>query len=281
MLNGPNNYGATCRTPDGKAEFYCILGTWFSDAEGLPAFNQLMMDTVIHEFCHSYANPVIDHRQIELRAAGETLFAGVAAAMQRQAYGNWKTMLYESLVRACTIRHVHRYRGAVAAWWRTLDDRSRGFEWIGELSDLLGEYESQRDRYPTLDSFSPRIVAFFNQRAQKSPRPPGRSSFAIPRIVSISPTDGATDMDPGLTRIRVVFDRPMRNGSWSLVGDAFELPEVAGKPSYDAQRTTWTTPVRLKPGSSYRFMLNSENYHGFQSQDGVPLDPVTVRFKTR
>jgi hypothetical protein len=99
-------------------------------------------------------------------------------------------------------------------------------------------------------------------------------------VVSVIPPDGADDVDPALGRIRVVFDRPMADKSWALVGSKRDLPETTGPPSYDGKRTTWTVPIRLRPESSYRFMLNSERFQGFRSAEGVPLEPVTVRFKT-
>ena len=50
--------------------------------------------------------------------------------------------------------------------------------------------------------------------------------------------------------------------------------------SYDARRTTWTARVRLKPGQRYEFMLNSAYFNAFRSEQGVPLEPVKVTFKT-
>ena len=38
---------------------------------------------------------------------------------------------------------------------------SRGFHWTKELSELLGRYEKQRDKYQTLDAFMPEIVKLF------------------------------------------------------------------------------------------------------------------------
>jgi hypothetical protein len=165
MLNGPSCYGAHCRLPHGKMEFYCILGVWQTDDQGLPVFSRGMLSTVVHEFCHSYANPIIDRNKAALQAAGEKIFPHVAAGLKRQAYGNWQTMMYESLVRACTIRHIRRYQGVVVAWTATQQEKSRQFVWMDGLVDLLGEYEAQRDRYPTLDKFAPRIVEFFNKYA--------------------------------------------------------------------------------------------------------------------
>ena len=70
-----------------------------------------------------------------------------------------------------------------------------------------------------------------------------------------------------------------------LTDQAFHLikntPKVTGSPRYDAARKALTIPVQLEPGSSYRFSLNSGEKRGFQSEDGVALEPVEVRFATR
>jgi putative N-acetylmannosamine-6-phosphate epimerase len=50
--------------------------------------------------------------------------------------------------------------------------------------------------------------------------------------------------------------------------------------SYDAKHTTWTIHVKLQPGRKYSFMLNSDQYSSFQSQEGVPLKPTQVIFQT-
>ena len=301
-LNGGSNYGTRCRTADGRQELYCILGVWKTDAEGMPLFEPEMLGTVVHEFCHSYTNPVIDRHADELEAAGNKLFPHVEQAMRRQAYGQWKTMMYESLVRACVVRYTHTHLGPEAARRAIDSEKARQFLWIGELSELLGEYEVQRDKYADLDAYFPRIVEFFNSSAdqfaerQRQQAPGwaaglpefGRKLFqqsvadaARPQVVSISPANGATDVNPGLKNIRVVFDRPMAGESWSLVGGGQEFPELVGQPRYDTARTAWTVSVKLKPNWSYRFMLNSDRFQGFRSQDGVPLPPVVVAFRTR
>jgi hypothetical protein len=94
------------------------------------------------------------------------------------------------------------------------------------------------------------------------------------------PANGARNVDPGVTAIQVVFDRPMSDGSWSMCGGGPHFPETVGKSSYDARRTTWTVRVKLKPASTYEFMLNSPQFQGFQSAEGAPLKPVAVTFTT-
>ncbi len=167
LLNGGQCYGPHCRTADGREDLYCILGVWETDDEGLPVFRREVLGTVVHEFCHSFTNRVIDRHEAELRASGEKLFAAVRPAMERIAYGNWKTMLYESLVRASTYRYLQRHEGIVAATAALEDDKRRQFLWIEKLADLLGQYEKSRDRYATLDEFAPRIVAFFDEHADE------------------------------------------------------------------------------------------------------------------
>ena len=84
-----------------------------------------------------------------------------------------------------------------------------------------------------------------------------------------------------MKEIRIVFDRPMKDGNWSVVGGGPNFPETSGKPSYNKERTVLTLPVKLKPGWNYHFMLNSDRFHGFQSEDGTPLAPVEVNFTTK
>ena len=276
MLNGGCCYGPHARDMAGHEELFCILGVWATDSQGAPVFEKDALPTVVHEFCHSYANPIIDRHLAELRESGEKLYGIAAEQMKSQAYGEAATMLRESLVRAAVVRYMRRYEGTTSADREISDQVSRGFAWMGDLSSLLGEYEAQRDRYPTLDSFSPRLAAFFAEAAKKE----AALDAKRPKVLSMVPANGADDVDPGLKAIHVVFDRPMQDGSWAMVGGGPKYPETSGKPNYDAKRTTWTVPVKLKPNWEYEFWLNAGRFQTFQSEEGVPLKSVHVTFKT-
>jgi hypothetical protein len=169
LLNGGCCYGPHFRDANGSEELYCVLGVWRTDAQGVPEFTRDMLSTVVHEFCHSYANAVIHRHYSELKPAGEKLFRGVSAKMRSQAYSNAQTMLCESLVRACVVRYRLRYEGADAAQREIAAQQKRGFLWTKEMSVVLGDYETHRDRYPTLESFSPRLVAFFKDYVEQYP----------------------------------------------------------------------------------------------------------------
>jgi hypothetical protein len=165
LLNGGSCYGPHFRDPKGSEELYCVLGVWQTDAGGLPEFHGALFDIVVHEFTHSYANQIIDRHWDELGPAGDKLFPAVSQRMKAQAYGEASIMLRESLVRACVIRYVLHYRGSAAARRAIEKEKQSGFLWMQELSDLLGEYEAHRDRYPALETFAPRLASFFTDYA--------------------------------------------------------------------------------------------------------------------
>lgn len=279
MLNGGNCYGTHCRTADGKDELYCILGVWEVDSAGQPQFTAAMLPTVVHEFCHSYTNAIVDRHADKFQPAAERLFKLVKLQMQRSAYGHWKTMCYETLVRGCVARYVLRYQGEAAAREVARNDRQRGFAWAEEFSQLLAKYESDRKTYATLDEFVPQIVGFLDRYAEQFEKEHAAEAARKPKVVSVSPANGAA-IAPGVQEIRVVFDRPMQDKIWSLVGAGLHFPKLVGAPSYDQARKIWTVRVELKPNWSYQFMLNSPSFHGFRSEDGVALEPLTVSFKT-
>ena len=47
------------------------------------------------------------------------------------------------------------------------DEVENGFVWTEELGELLREFESNRDKYPTFESFFPEVVTLLNEYANK------------------------------------------------------------------------------------------------------------------
>lgn len=200
--------------------------------------------------------------------------------MRSQAYANAHTMLCESLVRASVVRYLRCYGGASAADREIREQKGLGFQWMQELSSLLGQYEAERGHFPTLESFSPRLVAFFKDYATNFSKEQAALEAKRPKVVSLAPANGATNVNANLKSIQVIFDRPMRDGGWAMCGGGPHYPETVGKPHYDAQRRTWTVSVKLKPDWDYEFWLNAGQYQSFQSEEGVPLKSVPVKFRT-
>ena len=277
LLNGGANYGPSVLHKDGSEELFCVLGCWQTDDAGKPMFGKPVVGTVVHEFCHSYCNPVVDAHLDILLPAGEKLYPLVETEMRAQAYGNARTMLCESLVRACVVRYMLATGGEAAAAAEVKEQIQRSFHWTGELAALLGKFEQDRKTFPTLDAFAPQLAEFFapwpdQLRAELSKRP---------HVATMVPANDAQDVDPATTAIVITFDRPMQDGSWAVVGGGEHFPQITGKLSYDAARKVLTIPVQLKPDWDYEFWLNRGKYDSFRSADGAVLASVHVRWKTR
>jgi hypothetical protein len=165
LLNGGCCYGPNIRI-GGREEMHCMLGVWKTNGKGDPVFDKSMLPTVVHEFCHSYANPLVDANLDGLRASGSQMFRTVKSQMERQAYGNWATMMRESLVRASVIRYLAENEGVAASRQQAVRDARNGFAWVPDLADLLGAYGENRETYPTLEGFMPEVVRFFEEYAE-------------------------------------------------------------------------------------------------------------------
>ncbi|MCB9882916.1 MAG: DUF4932 domain-containing protein [Planctomycetes bacterium] len=278
LLNGGGNYGPGVTTPGEPERIVSVLGVWMTDDEGQPRFDASVVDTVVHEFCHSYCNPIVDGHEAAFLPAGTKLFPYVEEVMRGQAYGTWQIVWKESLVRASTVRYVMATRGASDGRKAIAYEVSRGFEWTPELQALLARYEGERQRYETLEDFVPEIVPFLDAWV---------TTFAAlqekaPKVVSITPSNGARDVDPAITQIVVTFDRAMVDGGWSVVGGGPAFPQLDGSPRYDDTKTVLTIPVTLRPDHAYEYWLNGPRHQSFRSAaDGTPLRPLRVRFRTR
>ena len=162
ILNGPGNYGCRIRF-NGRTKIYSVIGAWRVDwlGWGNPTFHSGVVTTVVHEFGHSFCNPLVDKYMKDFRTFGEKYFPRVEKQMKGQAYGSWQTMMRESLVRACEVRYAMANNGKERAEQVANYNISRGFHWTRELSELLGQYENQHEKYRTLDAFIPEIVKLF------------------------------------------------------------------------------------------------------------------------
>ena len=71
-------------------------------------------------------------------------------------------MLSESLTDACRARYRYKYEGPRGCQAEIEKSRKVKLFLTENLTNLLAEYETQRDQYPTFEDFFPRIVEFYN-----------------------------------------------------------------------------------------------------------------------
>lgn len=277
LLNGTSSYGVAVRYPDGREEIRPVLGAGRWDAAGVPVFGEGDAGLIVHEFSHSYTNPLADRFAAELEPIGRRLFEARREIMSVQAYSSPMPVIYETLVRAVTLRYAQLHETPEIAQ-RTLEgERARGFLWVPGLVEVLRRYEQQRDRYPTLDALMPEIVLYLRATAENLDSLLAR----IPRATLVAPAPGARDVAPGDGEIRLEFDRPMRTTSRSIRAAPGGFPTKRAEPRFEQDGRVFVYPVTFEPGKTYRFTLNSIYGTGFVSAEGAwPMDPIEVEFTT-
>ena len=281
LLNGPCNYGTSVVFPDGREVICPVIGADSFDGDDKPVFNENHSGLLVHELCHAYTNPIVDRYAEQLAKPGKRIFRYCEETMASQAYSTWQTLMYESFVRAVVVRNLLATKGRMAAEVQAGRDADRGFVWVGDLAKLLAEYEKQRTKYKSFEDFVPEIVAFFEDYAVKYEAEAKSTLAKAPKIARMIPANGDQEVDPGLTKIEIEFDRTMMDGMWSFVGGGPTFPKRSGDVHYDTACKVITMPVELEPNKEYEFWLNRGNFTSFRSTEGGVLQSVHVTFRTR
>jgi hypothetical protein len=278
--NGGGNYGSKIVFPDGREDDFAIMGAWSFDNHGKPVYSSNgFLPTLIHEFNHSFVNQLIERNKNELENAGKQLFEPVKDIMKRQAYGNWQTMMKEALVRASVIRYIKKHStDSKAADNEMIAQLGNGFVWMGMLVDTLQVYENSRDKYPTLESFMPCIVSFYNALAKDS-----NSLYEnCAHVISIEPfNNNSTEVSPDLTEVKVTFDKPLSGKGYSVfLGQKGidHFPVVPKGVRYEDNNSSIILNLKLKADTEYEFVLVGQK---FTTPEGYPLIDYKVAFKTK
>ena len=286
---GGGNYGGRILYPDSTADNYAFMGSW-SLWEGQPMFDaELFKQTIVHEFCHSFVNPTLEHDTLAL-CASEGLYRAEAERMDRQAYTDGRSVLFETFVRAAVICYLREHATRVAAeneLWAQID---LGFVWMPEAVALLEAYAARRDRYPDFAAFVPRVRSWCQEtvgsmetlHARRAAEREVRREQAL-KVVAVEPFgNGAQEVDPALTELTIRFDRPLagRGYAFNSHPDSEEGLPVYGRARYSEDKRAVTVSVRLKPGRTYRFWVLKDL--SFVGADGVRMyEDYLVMFRTR
>jgi hypothetical protein len=255
LSNGGGNYGPSIAFKDGTQNIYSIIGAWEVDSSGCPKYSNDMAELVIHEFSHSFCNPLIDENYSQMKENAEKFYELVKVKMQKQDYKEAKTMLYETLVRASVIKYLQSHTDTVYVNKDYINtsiayENFFGFVWISPLIDLLSLYEN--GDYLSLKAIMPQIVKLQNSLTPEKILNDYKES--CPYIVSTNIKNGDKNVDPNLKEIVVNFDRPMslnRNGSTTGKLGKKTFPKVTGTSWNKETRQQWILSIELKSNTLY------------------------------
>ena len=177
FCNGGGNYGVNRQLTGKGKEVFAIVG-YYVDKEDTPMYNKEYLPTLIHEFNHSFINHYLDENKYpdfvkELEPAATDLFMSSRWSMAKQAYGNWKTVINESLVRAAVICYMldKEYKPEEIKN-ELIEQVQRNFRWMPELVSLLRKYEKEQSKYGNFENFYPNVIDFFNEYQEKENKSP-------------------------------------------------------------------------------------------------------------
>ena len=111
-------------------------------------------DSVAHELIHGVTDALVPERF----APGGAVPRG---CNDDGAEPSWRACAQEHLVYAAALRLLAADVGEDAAKAQTASYAERGYPRLPRLTELLRDYEKNRDRYPTLAAFAPRLLSAF------------------------------------------------------------------------------------------------------------------------
>lgn len=289
LANSETNFGPRLPDVEGgiKPEIYAILTTNKTDAKGMPVFDKGKVETLVHEFSHSYVNPLVLANGKDFESSGKIIYKQVEDAMIDQGDGDWQIMMFESIVRAAVIRYLLTHESKKAVESEIAAQRGKGFLIMPELVKLLGEYEASRKKYPTLESFMPRVIELFKDFSTRVVSVKSAYDGQRPKASSVSIKDGET-VDPNLTEIVINFDQPMLKTKPTAPydihaaprGSKAVFPTVTGQ-EFSKNGMSFRLRIKLELEQDYELILNRPSGGAFVNTKMIPFLPLTIRFNTR
>jgi len=256
-LPSGGNYGLRVKGRDGTSIIYDIMSAARNSGGGADFRNAATAELMaLHEFGHSFCNPVVARHYGEAEKYS-FLLRGLRGKVG-DAYGDWRSVLNELLVRAVHARLLLGLRGAEAAAGFLAGERDReGFIFIDDWYRLLGEYEADRAKYPALDGFYPRLLAELDAWGvyeRQEPRPLGTKWFkAAPGGVQLVKAEVygaayAAGLRSGDT-VAAVDGAPMTApDAYLRASKAFDALPAGGAMTFTVLRSSGPADVRVERG---------------------------------
>jgi len=283
LLNGGSNYGTKLIYNDDTEEYYVIMGSWMSDKDGFPIYEDRSGDFInmlIHEISHPFSNPFLNKYKEEMMKNSNIYYGWFEEKVRSMGYGNPDVFIYEAFVRACAIHYgiatnvpKHRTNLSIA------QEIDNGFLWLPQLLEAFKKYEGDTI-YKTFYDFMPEIIKFYNSIDPQKLYDEIENNK--PTITGISIENGSDSIDYNLDRITVYFDKPMStaNFAYNCCDEGYaELDWASMNNKWNAEGTEWTLYFKLEPDEKYYIGVLKSGFVGLNNL--FPRDSYIITFKTR
>ena len=160
FFQGNSNYGISLKRKDGTFLLTPVYGSLIQQGGRVKFYGDINL--VVHEFSHPYCNPLIDANWASIENKANEVYDKVASLISG-IYGNANSMMYETLVRASTIRYLMSHNQEYLANQTIQDEVLGGFIMVRSLVEALEKREQAASKYATLADFMPEIVETINK----------------------------------------------------------------------------------------------------------------------
>ncbi len=281
-LQTGGNYGPEVKISDNEKDIYAILSTTETDEKNMPLYSQSRLPVVIHEFSHSFINPIFFENIETFKPSGEVIFEAVQKELQNMGYGNWESIVIESMVRAAVIRYrIDHETDVNEAYDRIITEQNFGFLWTDELVALLGAYAHNRQTYKQFDTFLPVLIGFFEDLKTRVSREVYEFDQRIPHVLHVLPvSDGSNQISPKTNELIVTFDKPIKaRESYAIVvkENGNESTSTILDTQLNEDGVSLMIKVKLNPKSEYQFKLSGTK---FTTLEGYRMKDYILKFTT-
>lgn len=163
LLIGPANYAVRQSMDDGGEVVNAIMGCCSRNAAGEVFYGlEYTLPVLIHEFNHSFCNPLNKACWDSLKEKSEEIYNRAPQFYASIAYGAPELVMNETFVEACVIRYLQTHDTGIGndliEKLVSIDEEEKKFLLIRPLIKILAEREARPDLYPTMLQFIPKIV---------------------------------------------------------------------------------------------------------------------------
>lgn len=145
---------------NGEKEVYALLGP-NGEIDFVPYFDKDFIETdlILHEFGHSFVNPLIEKYAKGIESLSFKYFTKeLEKNGKSQGYSEWKYIFNELILRATTIHITKQKFGEEKAKVLLDFEKSIGFGLVENIAEILKEYELNKNKYDTFDKFYPVLI---------------------------------------------------------------------------------------------------------------------------
>ena len=263
ILCGVCNYGCSAKMKDGSEQLSPVISCCSADKEGnLFYYMDAVLPIVVHEFCHSYCNPLNAEYWDGMKDKAAEVFEINSEKLSAMAYPDAKIMMDETFVRSSVIRYQMSHGMNHLKDKLLIEPTKLGFLLASDMVEALGRYEE--GDYASMNDFMPEIVKMVNTFDIEKTLQTMAEAARDNATYTCNIQDGATDIPSGESNLVIIFSKSMvptiALGYGRGTGEFISLARGMESVSWDETNTIQTIELNLKPHTQYSFSILGDSY---------------------